>query len=76
MTQQEILLVASLAGLAVAITLADLLLSLVRHIRRDRIVPHPSSPATASPGVATSAPGESATRRLAAIEAATEVEQW
>lgn len=34
MTEQEILLVAGLAGLAVAITLGDLTLSAVRHWRR------------------------------------------
>lgn len=75
MTEDEILLVASLAGLAVVITLADLLLSLARHRRRSAA--GASRPPSSAPigREAAAARGEALTRRLAAIEAATEVEQ-
>ncbi|MHB0868764.1 MAG: hypothetical protein ACYC66_13170 [Chloroflexota bacterium] len=75
MTEDEILLVASLAGLAAVITLADLLLSLMRY-RRRAAAGASRAPSSTPPGrEAAATRGEALTRRLAAIEAATEVEQ-
>lgn len=74
MTEQEILLVVGLAGLAVAITLGDLVLSLVRHWRRaararklDGVPDGPMGERTA-----VESGSESIGRRLVAIEAAAE----
>ncbi len=71
MTTQDLLLVAAMAGLAVAITLADLILSLRRHSRRV------AGPRKALPGsfpvldeAAAAARRESIRRRLAAIQSA------
>lgn len=71
MTEQEVLLVVGLASLALAITLGDLLLSLVRHRRRAALLRAPSPAAGAGPGEEAEAAArrESIRRRLAAIEA-------
>lgn len=72
MTEQEILLVAGLAGLALSLTLVDLLLSLVRHLRGRSAARASGQGAGIVPGeeVGVAAGGRTITRRLAAIEAA------
>lgn len=66
MTEQEIELVATLAGLAVVITLADLAVTLLWHRRRR---PEPGGTRQSSPDEV-SGPGDELLARLLAIEAA------
>lgn len=72
MTQQEIQLVAALAGLALAITLGDLILSLIRHrlrvSRARRLQTEKGDPMVDDSAAA----GEAMVRRLLAMEAASE----
>lgn len=70
MTQDEILLISSLAGSAVLITVADLLFSLVRHRRLARVRVSAARPEATGAGEATATKGERVRRRLTAIEKA------
>ncbi len=76
MTEQEIQLVVALAGLAVAITLVDLLLSMMRHRRRVAAASRALRDGASLAQENRSDPAaESMSRRLGAIEAS-ESKPW